>query len=103
IVAQDVLSLVKDERSRNAVKIAHLYLHGEATIEELNTAAADAVAVAAAYAIYTAADVYAASDAAAAAYAAYTAAVYADDDDARKRQAEHLIAITENFEGWMYE
>ena len=32
---QDVLHMMKDERSRNAVKVAHLFAHGEATEKEL--------------------------------------------------------------------
>ena len=36
--AQDVLHLMRDERSREAVKIAHLYVHGEATDDEMAAA-----------------------------------------------------------------
>ena len=75
--ARQVLHLMTDERSVNAIDIAEHYADGAATDEELATARA------AAYAAYAAADAahsaaYAAADAAAyAAYAAADAAAYA--------------------------
>ena len=72
-----VIHLMKDERSINAVLVAEKFGRGEATMDELNTAAAAAYAAAAA----AAADADAAAAYAAAAYAAaadaYAAAAYA--------------------------
>jgi hypothetical protein len=87
--AKLVLHLMKDERSKNAVKVAEMYGLGKATRQDLDkaaAAAADAYAYAAdaAYAAYAAADAFAAAAADAAyafAYAAYAAA-YADAADA---------------------
>jgi hypothetical protein len=126
--AQEALDLMKDQRSQHAVKIAHLYLYGEATREELTEAritaytayAAAAAATDAAYAAYAAADVayaarisaaYAATDAAdAAAYAAYDAASRAADTaeaaarayvagyKMQQKQAEWVRVIMDNWE-----
>lgn len=67
--AETVLHLMKDERSKKAVKVAIDYGNNNATKEQLKDAAA--AAAAAADAAYAAAD---AAYAAAAAYAAYAAA-----------------------------
>ena len=39
---QDILHLMYDQRSRDAVRVVHLYAHGEATQDELDTARAAA-------------------------------------------------------------
>lgn len=46
---QDILHLMQDNKSRDAVKIAHLYAHGEASHEELTAAWTAAWTVWAAY------------------------------------------------------
>jgi len=73
--ANTVRHLMKDERSINAIDVAIRYGNGQATDEELNTAAYAAYA----YAAYADA---AAADDAYAAYAAYAAAAYAAYADA---------------------
>ena len=84
--AELVIHLMKDERSKNAVRVAIAYGEGKATDEELKTAAAAAFAAAAdAYDAYAADafafDAYAFDAFAAAAEAddAYAAYAYADD------------------------
>ena len=75
--AELVIHLMKDERSKNAVRVAIAYGEGKATDEELKTAAAAAYAAAA-----DAADAYAADADAYDAYAADAYAAAADADDA---------------------
>jgi hypothetical protein len=75
--ARSIWHLLKDERSKNAIVIAELFLDGEATIEQLIEARAYDAAYAAADAATYAAD--AANYAAAAAYAADYAADYTAD------------------------
>ena len=80
--------LMTDERSINALRVAERFAEGNATKEELNTAANAAAAAYATYAAANAADaaadaIYAADAAANAAYAAYAAdAAYAAADAA---------------------
>lgn len=87
--AKTVFHLMQDERSQNGVLVAEKYGLGEATIEELKAAAAEAAA-AADEAAYNAYEAYnAADEAAAAAAAADEAAAAADEayeaaDDAYK-------------------
>ena len=72
LCAETVIHLMKDERSRNAVRVAIAYGKGEATDEELSAARAAYAAARAAYpAAYAAA--YAAADAALAANQQQTA------------------------------
>jgi hypothetical protein len=83
--AETVIHLMKDQRSKDAVKAAIDYGHGLITGEQLRAAAYDA----AAYAAYAdAAAAYAADAAAAAAYAADAAAAAAYAADARKKARE---------------
>jgi hypothetical protein len=86
--AETVIHLMKDERSKNAIKVAIAFGEGKATIDELGEArrdaadAADAAADAAAYAAAAAAAADAAADAADAAAAAADAADAAAADAA---------------------
>jgi hypothetical protein len=82
---QDILHLMSDERSVNAVKIAHLYAYGEATDNELSAARDAALCAARDAARDAACD--AARDAALG--AARDAARYAT----RKKQSEHFRII----------
>jgi len=102
-----VLHLMKDKRSKEAVKTAILFSEGEATREQLAAAAAAAAYAAAADAADADAAAYAAAYAAAAAAAAYAAAddaaayaAYAADDAARKnillKSAEIIRGIYPN-------
>ena len=87
--AKTVIHLMKDQRSIDAVNVAEKFGLDECTIEELNTAAADAAAYTAAYAAAAAA--YAA--AADAAYAAATDAAAAAKIKNRKQTSDICIEI----------
>ncbi len=105
--AQDVVHLMKNQRSVNAVKTSHLYLHGEATSEDLslsesyinNCDPSD-------YADYTAFCLVGAiknlnknlciSFTASNSFKALRGDIFKVNNG---KQAEHLIAITDNFEG----
>jgi hypothetical protein len=98
--AKTVIHLMKDQRSIDAVNVAEKFGLDECTIEELNTAAADAAYAAAAAAAYAADAAYAAAYAAyaaayaAAAYAAaYAADAYADKIKNRKQTSDICIEI----------
>lgn len=90
--ANTVRHLMKDKRSKTAIKVAFAFGKGKATRVELDKAAAGAADAAytatnADYADYAAAAIYSSTAASAAAYAAnaYAAAAYDDAyDDARK-------------------
>jgi len=110
--AGTVLYLMKDERSKNAVKVAIAFGEGNASREELDAAAAAADAAyaaadadAATYAAYAAAYVAAAADAAAdAADAAADAYAYAAADaayaaDARTKNQKETAEICRKYLG----
>ena len=106
---QDILHLMYDQRSRDAVRVVHLYAHGEATQDELDTARAAAREAAwdttrdAAWAAESAAVRVAEWDAVSAAVrvadwvavrdSAMDVARDADWDDVWHRQAAHFIRI----------
>jgi hypothetical protein len=105
--AQEVLDLMEDQRSNNAVKVAHLYLHGEATRKELEEAKWAALAVAGApwdaaraAAAQISAGLITRTTALAATWAAARTTVCAVDaaDRMKEKQSEWIRAIMDNWE-----
>jgi len=89
---QDILHLIEDERSLNAVKIAHLYCHGEATKDELEFAYNAVIEINTAPAYTANINVHAVDYAVAYAAATYAVAYKVDYEGARNRQ-ERLFRI----------